>query len=74
MTTLDTGQHDLIGRIDGAVAVLSFNRPDRRNALSEEVYAGFAKVLPEIAARTDIHVVMITGEEGAFCAGGDVKA
>jgi 2-(1,2-epoxy-1,2-dihydrophenyl)acetyl-CoA isomerase len=73
MTTLDTGQHDLIGRIEGPVAILSFNRPDRRNALSEEVYAGFAKVLPEIAARTDIHVVMITGEEGAFCAGGDVK-
>ena len=73
MTTLDTEQHDLIGRIEGPVAILSFNRPDRRNALSEEVYAGFAKVLPEIAARTDIHVVMITGEEGAFCAGGDVK-
>lgn len=73
MTTLDTGQHDLVGRIEGPVAILSFNRPDRRNALSEQVYAGFAKVLPEIAARTDIHVVMITGEEGAFCAGGDVK-
>jgi 2-(1,2-epoxy-1,2-dihydrophenyl)acetyl-CoA isomerase len=73
MITLDTGQHDLIGRIDGSVAILSFNRPDRRNALSEQVYAGFAKVLPEIAARRDIHVVMITGEEGAFCAGGDVK-
>jgi 2-(1,2-epoxy-1,2-dihydrophenyl)acetyl-CoA isomerase len=73
MTTLDTGQHDLIGRIEGPVAILSFNRPDRRNALSEQVYAGFAKALPEIATRSDIHVVMITGEEGAFCAGGDVK-
>lgn len=73
MSTLETGQQDLIGRIDGAVAILSFNRPERRNALSEQVYAGFAKVLPEIAARTDIHVVMITGQDGAFCAGGDVK-
>lgn len=73
MTTLETGQNDLIGRIEGNVAVLSFNRPDRRNALSDEVYAGFATALPIIAARDDIHVVMITGEGGAFCAGGDVK-
>lgn len=73
MTTLDTGQNDLIGRIEGNVAVLSFNRPDRRNALSEEVYAGFAQALPLIAARNDVHVLMITGEGGAFCAGGDVK-
>lgn len=73
MTTLDTGQNDLIGRIEGHVAVLSFNRPDRRNALSEGVYAGFRTALPTIANNPDIHVVMITGEGGAFCAGGDVK-
>lgn len=73
MSTLDTGQNDLLGRIEGNVAILSFNRPDRRNALSEEVYAGFATALPRIAARDDVHVLMITGEGGAFCAGGDVK-
>jgi 2-(1,2-epoxy-1,2-dihydrophenyl)acetyl-CoA isomerase len=73
MTESLTGTMDLIGRVEGPVAVLSFNRPDRRNALSEEVYAGFARALPLIAARRDIHVVMVTGEGGAFCAGGDVK-
>lgn len=73
MATLETGQNDLIGRIEGHVAVLSFNRPDRRNALSEGVYAGFAAALPQIATNPDIRVVMITGEGGAFCAGGDVK-
>ena len=73
MTESLTGTMDLIGRLEGPVAILSFNRPDRRNALSEEVYAGFARALPLIAARRDIHVVMVTGEGGAFCAGGDVK-
>lgn len=73
MTTLDTGQSDLLARVEGNVAVLSFNRPDRRNALSEEVYAGFRATLPVIAERRDIHVVMVTGEGEAFCAGGDVK-
>ncbi|MEY2966180.1 MAG: hypothetical protein RLY50_230, partial [Actinomycetota bacterium] len=58
---------------EGHVAVLSFNRPDRRNALSEGVYAGFAEALPRIAADPEIRVVMLTGEGGAFCAGGDVK-
>lgn len=73
MATIDTGTNDLIGRIEGHVAVLSFNRPDRRNALSEGVYAGFERALPLIAANADVRVVMITGEGGAFCAGGDVK-
>ncbi len=73
MTELSTGTTDLIGRVEGNVAILSFNRPDRRNALSEDVYAGFAAALPQLATRDDVHVVMITGEGGAFCAGGDVK-
>lgn len=73
MEILETGNNDLIGRREGNVAVLAFNRPERRNALSEGVYAGFAEVLPRIAARSDIHVVMVTGEGEAFCSGGDVK-
>jgi len=73
MATLETGQTDLVGRIEGNVAILSFNRPSVRNALSEGVYAGFETALPVIAADPDIRVVMITGEGEAFCSGGDVK-
>jgi 2-(1,2-epoxy-1,2-dihydrophenyl)acetyl-CoA isomerase len=73
MAELNTGQKDLIGRIEGNVAILSFNRPEVRNALSEGVYAGFETALPQIASNRDVHVLMITGEGSAFCAGGDVK-
>ena len=73
MTTLDTGTNDLLARTEGHVAVISFNRPEARNALSDAMYAGFDAVLPVIATDPDIRVVMITGEGGAFCAGGDVK-
>ena len=73
MTTLDTGTPDLLARVEGHVAVISFNRPQARNALSDAMYDGFARVLPRIAADQDIRVVMVTGEGGAFCAGGDVK-
>lgn len=73
MTTLDTGTPDLLARVDGHVAVISFNRPEARNALSDAMYDGFARVLPRIAGDREIRVVMVTGEGGAFCAGGDVK-
>ena len=74
MATLETGQTDLVGRIEGNVAILSFNRPSVRNALSEGVYAGFETALPVIAAHPDIRVVMITGEGEAFFAEQGVAA
>ena len=72
-TSIDTGTDDLLARTDGSVGVVSFNRPDRRNALSDEMYHGFAAALPVLAADPAVRVVMLTGEGGAFCAGGDVK-
>lgn len=73
-TPIETGTDDLLGHRVGHVAVLSFNRPERRNALSGGVYAGFENALPQIAGDPDIRVLMLTGAGGAFCAGGDVKA
>jgi len=73
MTKIDTGTDDLLGRIDGHVAVLSFNRPERRNALSASMYDGFGRALPQIERDPVVRVLLLTGEGGAFCAGGDVK-
>jgi 2-(1,2-epoxy-1,2-dihydrophenyl)acetyl-CoA isomerase len=70
---LDTGTDKLLGYVQGGVAVLSFNQPDRRNALHDDMYAGFGKALPVVAADPSIGCVVVTGEGGAFCAGGDVK-
>ncbi|MGI9613513.1 MAG: enoyl-CoA hydratase-related protein [Acidimicrobiales bacterium] len=74
MTTFETGTDHLLGRSEGRVAILTFNRPEARNALSTSMYDGFAAALPEIAADPEIGALMITGAGGAFCAGGDVKA
>ncbi|MGE5210345.1 MAG: enoyl-CoA hydratase-related protein [Acidobacteriota bacterium] len=70
---IDTGTEDLLGRIDGHVAVLSFNRPERRNALSSPMYGAFERVLPQIERDQSVRVLLLTGQGGAFCAGGDVK-
>jgi 2-(1,2-epoxy-1,2-dihydrophenyl)acetyl-CoA isomerase len=72
--TLDTGTEFLLGRVADGVAVLTFNRPERRNALHPEMFRGFARVLPRLADDPDVGAIMLTGTGKAFCAGGDVKA
>ncbi len=71
--TIDTGTDDLLARVEGNVGVITFNRPQRRNALSEGIYGGFAEALPVMASDSEVRVIMLTGNGGAFCAGGDVK-
>jgi 2-(1,2-epoxy-1,2-dihydrophenyl)acetyl-CoA isomerase len=71
--TLETGTDDLLARVEDNVGVITFNRPDRRNALSNGIYHGFEQVLPEMALDPEVRVIMVTGAGGAFCAGGDVK-
>jgi 2-(1,2-epoxy-1,2-dihydrophenyl)acetyl-CoA isomerase len=71
--TIDTDTGDLLARVEGNVGIITINRPDRRNALSNGVYSGFERALAAMALDTDVRVVMVTGAGGAFCAGGDVK-
>jgi 2-(1,2-epoxy-1,2-dihydrophenyl)acetyl-CoA isomerase len=62
----------LESRRDG-VALLSFNRPDRMNALSAEIGERLLAVLPALADDPEIGAIVMTGEGRAFSAGGDVK-
>ena len=73
MVEFETGTETLLARRDGHVAVITFNRPERRNALTIDMYYGFREVLPLLAVDPEVRVVMVTGAVGAFCAGGDVK-
>ncbi len=65
---------DLLEEIHGGVAVLTMNRPERRNALNGPMLEAMLESLPRLAADNDIGCVILTGAEPAFCAGGDVKA
>lgn len=58
--------------VDDGVATVIFNRPDRLNALTFEVYADLRDLLAEIEHRDDVRVLVITGEGRGFCSGGDV--
>lgn len=70
---LDTGTDDLLGRVDDGVAVLTLNRPERRNAFSPPMVQALGRALTEVELDDSVGAVVVTGSGGAFCAGGDVK-
>lgn len=71
---IDTGTSDLLAERRGRVLVLKMNRPTARNALSLEMIEGLEGQLAGAEADNSIGCVVLTGADGAFCAGGDVKA
>jgi 2-(1,2-epoxy-1,2-dihydrophenyl)acetyl-CoA isomerase len=71
--TIETGTETLSAQVDDGVAVVTMNRPDRKNALTKPMLKAMAAVLAEVEVATDVRCVVLTGAGGAFCAGGDVK-
>jgi enoyl-CoA hydratase/carnithine racemase len=58
--------------IADGVATLTFDRPDKLNALTFDVYADLRDLLAELPHRDDVRVLAIAGEGRGFCSGGDV--
>jgi hypothetical protein len=58
---------------DKGVAWVSFNRPEKRNAMSPELALRMLDVFDEVEVREDIGVMVLTGEGTAFSAGMDIK-
>ena len=58
---------------DGRIAVITLDEPDARNALTAEARDGLRGALTALDDDQRIDVVVITGAEGNFCAGGDVR-
>jgi 2-(1,2-epoxy-1,2-dihydrophenyl)acetyl-CoA isomerase len=73
VTSIDTGTEQLLGRVDDGVAVLTMNRPERRNAMTGEMVDAMARVLADLEIDDAVGCIVLTGAGGAFCAGGDVK-
>jgi enoyl-CoA hydratase/carnithine racemase len=57
---------------DGAVATVTFDRPDKLNALTFDTYADLRDLLTELPHRGDTRVLVLRGEGRSFCSGGDV--
>jgi enoyl-CoA hydratase len=56
----------------GAIRIITINRPEALNAVNEEIHHGFANVWKHLAADRQARAVVITGAGKAFSAGGDM--
>ncbi|GAA6121022.1 oxepin-CoA hydrolase, alternative type [Acidovorax sp. FG27] len=63
----------MLVRREGAVLVLSNNDPATRNALSPEFYTALAQALADAASDATVGAVVLTGEGGHFCSGGNLN-
>ncbi len=59
-------------RMEGRVAVITLNRPERKNPLTLESYRELTDTFLLLQETRDVRAVVLTGEGGNFCSGGDV--
>ena len=71
-TTIDTGTDELLCELDGRVAVVTLNKPEKKNALGDIITPALRSVLLTLENDERVGCVMLTGAGDAFCSGGDV--
>jgi len=71
---IDTGTAELLCSIRDRVAVVTLNRPEARNALSDRLTPALRRMIRLCVDDERIGALLITGAGNAFCAGGDVKS
>lgn len=59
---------------EAGIGTITFDRPEKLNALTFEVYADLRDLLQELPHHGDVRVLVITGRGRGFCSGGDVHA
>lgn len=72
--SIDTGTGLLLGELRGGVATLTLNRPEARNALSDELTPALRRMILRLGHDPAVGALVLTGTGPAFCAGGDVKS
>ena len=73
MAMLDTGTDELLATLADGVVLLTLNRPESRNALSDTLSPALRRMFARLPDMPEARCVVLTGAGTAFCAGGDVK-
>src|SRR6185369_8566529 len=63
---------DILYRVEGGVAVVTLNRPDRLNAWRAEMERDVRAAMRAAAADDTVRVIVVTGAGRGFCAGADM--
>jgi enoyl-CoA hydratase/carnithine racemase len=69
----DPGAPPLLRADQGPIAVLTLNRPEARNCLSEDLLAALHAAIAEIGGSDAVRAIVITGAGSAFSSGHDLK-
>lgn len=72
-TAVDTGTDELLCVIRDRVAIITLNRPQARNSLSDHLTPALRTMIRTCGESRDVGALLITGAGTAFCSGGDVK-
>lgn len=59
---------------EGPVALVTLNRPEKRNALNDALIAGLKEALRDADSRESVRAILITGAGADFCSGADLSA
>jgi enoyl-CoA hydratase/carnithine racemase len=70
---IDTGTSELLCEIRERVAVITLNRPEARNSLSDHLTPALRTMIRTCGENADVGALLITGAGTAFSSGGDVK-
>jgi enoyl-CoA hydratase/carnithine racemase len=70
---IDTGTDELLCTIQDRVAVITMNRPEARNSLSDHLTPALRRMIKRNSEDPDVGALLITGAGTAFCSGGDIK-
>lgn len=71
--SIDTGTDELLCAIRDRVAVITLNRPEARNSLSDHLTPALRRMIKQSGDDPNVGALLITGAGSAFCSGGDVK-
>lgn len=58
--------------VTDGIATVTLNRPDKRNAMSDDMRTAFIEALEKVTADKAIRALILTGAGNGFCAGGDI--
>ncbi len=73
MIEIDTGTEELLCSIEDRVALITLNKPHKKNALGDILTPALRQILLTVEADDRVGCVMITGAGDSFCSGGDVS-
>jgi len=71
--SIDTGTNELLCEVRDRVAIITLNRPEARNALSDRLTPALRTMIRVCGEDSSVGALLITGAGTAFCSGGDVK-